>query len=939
MTSIDEDARKRFEADWQAGDSLSIKAYLPDSGSETYLGTLEELVCIDLEFRWAQSQNSIETVGATAIEDQANLPTKVEDYVKEFPELDEPTIIKRLIEQEIYVRQSAGDLVESSEYKSRFPSIPVDDSLFSIDPHETAIQQNSASVEIELPYQFGPYLLTGQLGRGGMGAVYRARQLAADREVALKIADTSAMNAHVREMICKRFEIEAHAAAALDHDNVVPIYDVGFIDDLPYYAMRLVSGGDLSSLARDSAMEAKRSASYIRGVASGLVAAHASGMLHRDIKPQNILVDEATDRAMITDFGLARFTEEDSGVTQTGQMLGTPSFMPPEQIRDASKIDERADIYSLGGTLYFLLTGRPPFKAASMQETLQQVLSDEPVSARRLNSAVPVELDTVCLKCLEKDPAARYQSARELAEDLDLFLAGKPIRSKPASLVTKLSKWCRRNQRLAASLAATVVSTVALIFALSIGLIKITQKNNEISRQNTEIAEQRDDQALLAGLAIDDIDQLYSWLNEEPLLRQPGVEAARKRVLEGSLKHYGEIEKFCVDKQHLSFERAVALTAIGANSLELGIDAEKTEEQFTKALELLDSESDSSEEAERTVRRFQVRSNALRGLGVIHRMKGELGLASDYFQQSTKQRASWAKAVPDELEPRRKLANAMMNEGMILRVLAAEDPSVLGQAYEKQRDAQALRSELFAQYGNEPRLLRDLAQGDFNLAFLSLATGDSDGAVSLLRSAVKQFDAATAANQTDFDLWRKYVESRIYLADQIVDQLGDVLDGTEAKQEATDLIAAALSDLRALVSLTDSSDEGYNSQLISLYQDGIDALIYMQRAVRENEQVGFLALAEDEWNHLQKQYFAEQSSDAELSMPQAILRLRSAKQEASLAALLDAPKTALEKIEQVIQQFESQQPLLIETGLDEELRMLRGLRFEIQAEINQAAQQ
>lgn len=921
MTSIDEDARKRFEADWQAGDSLPIKAYLPDSSSATYLGTLEELVCIDLEFRWTQSQQSIETFGGTAADDQASVPTKVEDYVKEFPELDDPTIIKRLIEQEIYVRQNVGDSVESSEYKSRFPAIHVNESLFSVDPHETAIQQLSKAVEVELPYQFGPYLLTGQLGRGGMGAVYRAKQLAADREVALKIADTSAMNSYVREMVCKRFEIEAHAAAALEHDNVVPIYDVGFIDDLPYYAMRLVAGGDLSSMARESALEARRSAGYIRGVARGLMAAHAAGMLHRDIKPQNILVDEANDRAMITDFGLARFTEEDSGVTQSGQMLGTPSFMPPEQIRDASKIDERADVYSLGGTLYFLLTGRPPFKAASMQETLQQVLNDEPVSARRMNSAVPVELDTVCLKCLEKDPAGRYQSAQELAEDLDLFLAGKPIRSKPASMATKVVKWCRRNQRLAASLATTIVSTVALIVALSVGLITISQQRNE--------------QALLAGLAIDDIDQLYSWLNEEPLLRQPGVEAARKRVLEGSLKHYGEIENFCVDKQHLSFERAVALTAIGANSLELGTDPATIKKQFETALDLLDSKLEKPEEEQRKNRRFQVRSNALRGLGVISRMNGDYGRAREYFQRCSVEREAWVKAEPESLEPRRKFANAIMNEGMLLRALAMEDVSLLDEAYEKQNRAQSLRAELFKEFENEPRLLRDLAQGSFNLAFLSLSAGDFESAVMHLRDSVEKFDAATAVNQTDFDLWRKYAESRIYLADQIIDQLAVVVDGTEAKQEATDLIAAALSDLRALVSLTDSSAEGYSLQLISLYQDGIDALIYMQRAVSENEQVGFLALAEDEWNHLDREYFQKLNSD-EIAIPQQLFMLRAAKQEASLSALLDAPETAVEKISQVIEKFEQYEQLVAEAGLDEDLQMLKALLADSQASESQS---
>ena len=924
MNSIDEDARKRFEADWRAGDSLPIKAYLPDSNSATYLGTLEELVCIDLEYRWGQSKTNIETLGNTVKNDEANEPTKVEDYVREFPELDEPDIVKRLVEQEIYVRQNVGDLVEASEYKTRFPSIEVDESIFSIDPHETAIQQAPSSVEIDLPYQFGSYLLTGQLGRGGMGAVYRAKQLAADREVAVKIADTSAMNSYVREMVCKRFEIEAHAAAAIEHDNVVPIYDVGFINDLPYYAMRLVAGGDLSALARESAVEATRSAKYILGVAHGLIAAHAAGMLHRDIKPQNILIDETTDRAMITDFGLARFTEEDSGVTQTGQMLGTPSFMPPEQIRDSRSIDVRADIYSLGGTLYFLLTGRPPFKAASMQETLQQVLHEEPPSARRLNPAIPVELDTVCLKCLEKNPEARYQTVDELAEDLDLFLAGKPIKSKPAGTITKLAKWCRRNQKLAASIGATIASTLTLIITLSAFLIVISKKNIVIS-------EQRDEKTELAGLAIDDIDQLFSWLNDEPLFRQPGIESARKRILQSSLEHYSEIEKFCSDKQDLSFERAVALTAIGVNSLELGTSADEVQLNFEQALELLEASSKPSKpNSARQTQRWQVKSNALRGLGVIFSRKNT-EQALEYFEKSTEVRRQWCEAQPDEFEPRRKLANALMNEGMVFRSLATEDVTYLDRAYEKQASAQSLRLELKERWPNEPRLLRDLAQGDFNLAFLSLTAGDLDASVSFLRGAVTKFEAATAVNQTDFDLWRKYAESRIFLADQIVDQVAQVVDGTDAKEESTKLIGEALSDLRALIALTDSADtEGeYRQGLIALYQDGIDALIFMQRAVVENETVGFLALAEDEWSHLHSliSSWADRQGASEMER---LIVLRAAKQKAEIAALLDTPELAIQELTKAIALHENAEDLWEIQMVTEGLARMKGLKAELE---------
>jgi hypothetical protein len=273
---------------------------------------------------------------------------------------------------------------------------------------------------------FGDYELIRELARGGMGVVYEARQTSLSRAVAIKMI----LSAHLAsEADVRRFYVEAKAAANLDHPSIVPIYEVGEYDGQHYFSMKLISGGNLANRISEFTADPEGSARLMATVARAVDLAHRKGIVHRDLKPANILIDEA-GQPHVSDFGLAKDLGSPDGLTESGAIMGTPSYMSPEQAQATpSVIGPVTDIYSLEAILYELLTGRPPFRADTAIDTLIQVLESQPVLPRSLNSRVPRDLETICLKCLEKTPAKRFRSAQELAEELERFVAGERIRS------------------------------------------------------------------------------------------------------------------------------------------------------------------------------------------------------------------------------------------------------------------------------------------------------------------------------------------------------------------------------------------------------------------------------------------------------------------------------------------------------------------------------
>ncbi|MHC1763568.1 MAG: protein kinase [Verrucomicrobiia bacterium] len=305
--------------------------------------------------------------------------------------------------------------------------------------------------------RFGDYELLEEVAHGGMGVVYRAQQVSLNRIVAVKML---LFGQFAGKAAFDRFRAEAETTARLQHPNIVAIHEIGQADGQPYFSMDYVAGRNLSDIVKDHPLPGQQAARYLREIAQAVHYAHTQGVLHRDLKPANILIDQS-DEPRVTDFGLARRLAGDSEFTLTGQVIGSPNFMPPEQgAGKHAKAGPEIDVYGLGAVLYYLLTARPPFAAETFEATLEQVLHVQPVAPRQLNPSVPRDLETICLKCLQKEPKRRYGSAAQVGDEMDRFLNGEPIRARPLGAAAKSWRWCRRNPRVALATAAALLSLV-----------------------------------------------------------------------------------------------------------------------------------------------------------------------------------------------------------------------------------------------------------------------------------------------------------------------------------------------------------------------------------------------------------------------------------------------------------------------------------------------
>jgi WD40 repeat protein len=305
------------------------------------------------------------------------------------------------------------------------------------------------------------YELLGELGRGGMGVVYKATQVKLGRLVALKMI---LAGGHAGADDLARFRTEAEAIARLQHPNIVQVFEVGEYEGKPFFSLEFCPGGTLADKLAGTPIAPREAARLVETLARAMHAAHRKGVVHRDLKPGNVLLAEDGTQK-ITDFGLAKKLEE-AGHTQTGAVMGTPSYMAPEQA-EGKPAGPAADVYALGALLYECLTGRPPFKAATTLDTLMQVVADEPVPPRQLQTTVPADVETICLKCLRKEPAQRYGSAEELAGDLRRFQSGEPIMARPVSRAERAWRWCRRNPAVASLLGVTTLTLLCGILVAS----------------------------------------------------------------------------------------------------------------------------------------------------------------------------------------------------------------------------------------------------------------------------------------------------------------------------------------------------------------------------------------------------------------------------------------------------------------------------------------
>lgn len=774
----------------------------------------------------------------------------VDAYVRRHPELTENIeALAELIVGEMLLREGLGEHPRLEEYTQRFPqcstrlteryrselatALPAAPTLdmpaglaatLNLTPSHGAetIQLNTLgqlAAQQDALVQGAPqipgYLILSELGRGGMGVVYRAKQLAANRDVALKIVRNDVLDTlplATRQSTLARFRHEAHAAARLEHDNLVPVYDVGEAGGLRYYAMRFVDGTSLYDMLRNKALSNQEAARYIEPVARGLHFAHEQGVLHRDLKPHNIIVEAKSSRPMLTDFGLAKFLEERNELTHAGDVMGTPSYMSPEQARDSGQVTPLADVYSLGATLYHILTSRPPFQAANVPETIRQVLDAEPVAPRRLNPAIDRDLETICLKCLQKEPSRRYESSLALADDLKRYLNHEPILARPAGVFERTWRWCRRNPKLAGTAALASMLLVFWVGSMVNGYYK-------------QIAARRNDHLL--------INDMFTEAAEDELLNQPGMQGLRNRLLGKALEHYQELLQESGGSQWLQDEVAAAHYRVGVIRQEIG-QYEEADAEFTAAI---DKQSALLKAYPTDAKRLEALSDTLNARGRLLTLTGRLDDAIVAFKETEELRTKLLALDPKNAIWERKLASIRGNLGMAELNAGFEESGRrhIDQA-QRQRLAMLERDPKFA------AARRDLAMGYFtlgrheSLTFYSLDRPRSPEkaapAIEHLREAVKQFDLLDLDEDASFTI-RYYLSTANRL-------LGGTLAEADQIEQALRAYAAARQPMLSLA---------IGNPKVDLYQAELAALD-MNEGELFREQ-GELAAASEAWQSAQ----------------------------------------------------------------------------------------
>lgn len=455
------------------------------------------------------------------------------------------------------------------------------------EPHR-ALSATNGSADDDVCPEVPGFDVQKELGRGGMGVVYLARQINLNRSVALKLLPADKQLGTVAR---QRFQAEAESAAKVAHPGIVAVYEIGSHAGRPYFALEFCPGGSLADKLAGTPLPLRIAAELMETVARAVQAAHAAGVVHRDLKPHNVLF-AVNGSPKVTDFGLAKPVESNSHLTTDGAILGTPSYMAPEQARGDSKlVGPAADIYALGAVLYECLTGRPPFRSATLMETLAQVISADPVAPRRLVPGLPKDLETICLKNLAKEPGKRYPTAAAMADDLRRYLDDRPIQAHPVSLSERAWKTLRRRPEIGV-ITGVVLGCLGVVFGvLASSNARLTQERNaavtartdaETAKEQADTARGQSDQqrrkadARLVA-AVDAIEQMIGHTTSDAWTAHPGLQDERRKLLEEAVRFYEGLARAGDDDPVVRREQARAYLRAGRAWLGLGDNSKAVE--------------------------------------------------------------------------------------------------------------------------------------------------------------------------------------------------------------------------------------------------------------------------------------------------------------------------------------------------------------------------
>lgn len=653
------------------------------------------------------------------------------------------------------------------------------------------------------PLRIGNYEVVDELGRGGMGVVYKARHHDLERFVAIKMI---LAGGYASAESARRLRIEAEAVARLQHPNIVQIFDVGEHDGQPFLVLEYLQAGNLARKIAGKPQPPRVAAELIRTLSRAIDYAHINGILHRDLTPSNVLLsalgvtprtgaagpaavlDLAQAMPKITDFGLAKRLDDDASQTRAGVVMGTPSYMAPEQasgnLQDAGP---SCDIYSLGAILYELLSGRPPFIAETALLTIEQVLQQEPVPPTRLQPRLPRDLETICLKCLEKEPAKRYASAGALADDLDRFLKGEPIFARRTGAAARVWRWSKRRPALAALIVVSAAATVALLAG--------SYWSNGLIRAERDRAEDN------LSLSLRAVDGMLTEVGEVDFAYEPRLDEKRLALLARALALYQEFLARQADDPRLQLETAQAHRRIGDIERWLG-NQEAAGAAYERAIPLFERlrlEQPTRPEMRRWLAYCQ------NYLGEVHRQSSRPQLAERAYARAMAQSAELKQEFPESVEYAQDLARAKYNAGILFRETNRADQA------EKALTAAELELEsLTKSHADDASLRQDLARVKLNLGAVYRATARSDRAIACDDEAIQLYAALAKA----FPQQREY---RYELAvahsnrGNVYNRLGDNERAQGDYQAAGELLRKLIDDYPSAPSLRQELANTYNS--------------------------------------------------------------------------------------------------------------------------------